>query len=378
MLAQLAREVAQLLGEPGPRIVGRRRPCPRAPRRLDRCCSACRSRPPAPAAAGRSTASCGFGRSEDRDEQRASPPERRRPAVARGVAGTGRLTRSGALPARRRAAGGRTGRSRRPRRRERRAPASVSPARAGRPTSGNADRQLESARDAVAEASLGVDARGRSRRWRAATGRLPRASRAGRRSGWPLRRGGPTAAGRTARASRARARPRPRPRGRSSRDGRAVAARGGGDATPGPLGRRREPGRAVRSSDGGRVGRDDRCGSGRSAATPGEPGRGRHQASPSALWGGRRRSRQRRVGETNWNDSNRKITARTNQAATLFVQSASRVTPNGTTSAGTTIRPRSAARPTPPRWRWRASAGWPGCRQATDPWCRSSSRHCRR
>ena len=147
-LAQLAREVAQLLGEPRPRIVRRLPPCRRAPRRPDRSARPGVRPPRGPAAAGRSRRPAGSGAAMTGTSRRAAT-QRDGGRLAREArpeqAGRRRADRA---RGRRGAGGGRTGRSRRPRRpartRRRSASSAAGPAEPGNATASSSALETRS------------------------------------------------------------------------------------------------------------------------------------------------------------------------------------------------------------------------------------------
>ena len=222
----------------------------------------------------------------------------------------GRAGPAGPCAARRRAVVGRSGRSRR--RRCSSSASSSGSTGAGRGREGG--RQLEGARDAVAEVVPRHRRPGRSRRCRAGPGR-PRRARPGCRSpGWPRRPPVPTSIGMN-RATVHRIE-------LGDDDGRQGEPRASHDATdPQALAERSE-----RPKDGGQVGVQrtvddetrvggDHDGCGRRHRRFGQVGRdGIRIESASGLGtaDGPRRRRQRRVGETNWTESRgRRPTGRT-------------------------------------------------------------------
>ena len=268
---------------------------------------------------------------EQRDRARAGgpPPGRRRPAGARGAAGTGRQA-----PCR---SSGRA--SRRWRRTNRSVSAASSsgsdasrrPDLAGRRSRGvrEGDRELERARHPVAEPALGVDRERRLAEPRpgphAGDEPAEQPDERDRRAERPA----PTRAARTGRASRGRAPRRRRPRARSSppdepAQPQAPAMRDAGRARSRDEVGIERPGQRRPRGSGGTTGRGSRPAPRRDATE--RAGAGRIRRRPRRVAAPRRR-RQRRVGDTNWTDSSRKTTDRTSQATTLFGQNASRRDP---------------------------------------------------
>ena len=87
----------------------------------------------------------------------------------------------------------------------------------------------------------------------------------------------------------------------------------------------------------------------------------RHQAPSSTVGVGPRRSRQRRVGETNWTDSDEEDDGQDQPADDALRPERVAVAPNGTTSARRRAPPRHVARPPPPPFDdGPRSAGRPG------------------
>ena len=367
LVAQLAREVAQLLGQPGPRISA--------------------SAPFALEVLGDSSSrsACALGLLADllllgddgvlrvRDERGPARAAARhdgddgRPR-ARTAAGTGRRTVRRAASA-----------SRRWRRTNRSVSAASSsesvgprsrssscrgPADAGNPTASSRALETRSPRRA-----LGID---RQRRL-ADGGPRPDArhepAEQPERPGWPLRRGGADGSGmnRASVHSTSSATTTTASAIQSRRTSRRSQRRRRWDARPLAA--------ATRAGSRGR--------SGRPPGRPGRPApvrprprraderaqiRGRHQARPRCS-ARPRRSRQRRVGDTNWTDSNRK----TRTGRTRPRRSSSRARPGAPRmdDVGGRRRRTSAARP-PAALAMRASAGQPGRRRGDSPWCRRS------
>ena len=279
------------------------------------------------------TASCGFG-SRVTGTSRSGAHQRDRRGLAREA--RPEQARHGAMPIERTA-------SRRCRRTNRSVSAASSSGptslgrrprrlRPGRP-SRERDGQFERAGDPVAEPTLGVD---RQRRLAdpgagAHAGDQPaeepdeRDRRAEHRCALERARPGRTSTGRVRRR-------RP-PQARSSRVGRADGPTAGGGRGAGRCAAGRVPGRAARRATASGIGRDDdRCLRPASAAGDGARRAGRHQASVLGA-AGTRRSRQRRVGETNWTDSSEERDRQDEPGTTVFCQIARVDDPNGTASA---------------------------------------------
>ena len=359
VLAQLAGEVAQLLGEPRPRIVRRPGPSTRAPRRCRRSGRPVRSAASRTCCCWAMTASCGFGSSRTAARAAATATS----AAARRPAREPRPEQAGwrgpeRRAARRAAGGGRTDRPRRPRRRRSSALGVVGgrPAR-GPAEAGNADRELEGARDAVAERALGVDRQRRLAEPRPGADAGRRASRARPTTGIATRRDRQPISSGTNRATvqqRQLGDERPRPGDPRPPDEPA-------EPQPPAVREERRPGRRrgagierrPAATAAGRAGPRRRRGpAGAGAGATGEPRSDAASGAPRrrrADGAGASAGSARRTGRT----ARTKTTDRTSQAATLFGQNASRATPNGSTSR------RDRRRRPACRWRRPASAAAP-------------------